>query len=180
MKIATIAVMGTLMLALGSHHALAQPGSGNGGGRGMGGMNPEQQVKELITQLDVTPEQEPAFREAMAKVNELRMGAMREMRGGPGQGAPGQGAMRQNGQGGQDDHAGHADQAGNGGAMRQGQGQGQGQGRGMEMMAQRRAEMQKQTEEILSGVLSTAQMAKFRELEETRMQEMMSRRPGAQ
>jgi hypothetical protein len=40
---------------------------------------------------------------------------------------------------------------------------------------QRRAEMQRQTEEILATVLTDAQMTKFREAEEARMAQMRER-----
>ena len=43
------------------------------------------------------------------------------------------------------------------------------------MMAQRRAEMEAKTQEILAPVLSAAQMSKYKELEAARMEQMMSR-----
>ncbi len=154
MKTALLALITALVLALSASSLQAQPGSGQGGGPGQGGgggmrMNPEARVQQLLTALEITPEQEPAFREAMAKVNELQMAAMAAMRQGGGQG------------GGQ----------GQGAAPGQGGGQGGGQGQGM----QRRAEMQRQTEEILATVLTDAQMTKFREAEEARMAQMRER-----
>jgi hypothetical protein len=150
MKTALLALLTSFVLALSASVLQAQPGSGQGGGPGLGGgggmrMNPEARVQQLLTALEITPEQEPAFREAMAKVNELQMAAMAAMRQGGGQGqgaAPGQGG-----------------------------GQGGGQGQGM----QRRAEMQRQTEELLATVLTDAQMTKFREAEEARMAQMRER-----
>lgn len=144
MKTALFALITSLALALGASALQAQPGSGQGGGPGLGGgggmrMNPEARIQELIGTLEVTPEQEPAFREAMAKVIERQRGAM--------------GGMRQ------------------GGGQSGGQGAGQGGGPGM----QRRAEMQQQTEALLAGVLTEAQLAKFREAEEARMARMRER-----
>jgi Spy/CpxP family protein refolding chaperone len=91
MKTALLALMTSLVLALSASALQAQPGSGQGGGPGLGGgggmrMNPEARVQQLLTALEITPEQEPAFREAMAKVNELQMAAMAAMRQGGGQG----------------------------------------------------------------------------------------------
>lgn len=92
MKTAWLALLASLALALGASALQAQPGSGQGGGPGLGGgggmrMNPEARIQELISTLEVTPAQEPAFREAMAKVIELQRGAMAGMRQGGGQGA---------------------------------------------------------------------------------------------
>jgi hypothetical protein len=142
MKTALLALITSLVLALSASALQAQPGSGQGGGPGQGGgggmrMNPEARVQQLITALEITSEQEPAFRAAMAKVTEMQMAAM--------------------------------------GAMRQGGGQGQGQGGGQGQGMQRRAEMQRQTEEILATVLTDAQMTKFREAEEARMVQMRER-----
>jgi len=152
MKTALLALLTSVVLVLSASVLQAQPGSGQGGGPGLGGgggmrMNPEARVQQLIATLEITPAQEPAFREAMARVNELQMAAMAGMRQGGGQG------------GGQ----------GQGGAPGQGGGQGQGQG------MQRRAEMQRQTEELLAAVLTEAQMTKFRETEEARMAQMRER-----
>jgi len=150
MKTTLLALITSLVLAISATALQAQPGSGQGGGPGQGGgggmrMNPEARVQQLIATLEITSEQEPAFREAMAKVNEMQMAAMAGMRQGGGQGQ-GQGAG-------------------------QGQGGGQGQGQGM----QRRAEMQRQAEEILATVLTDAQLTKFREAEEARMSQMRER-----
>jgi len=157
MKRSIIALMTTAFIAFGAQFAYAQPG------RGMG-MDPEQQIKEMISQLDITKEQEPAFREAMGKVNAMRMegmGGMREGRG-PGQGqGPGPDASH-------DGHNAPGDQASS--APR-----GQGQGQDMEMMAKRRAEMEEKTLAILAPVLSGAQITKYKELEAARMEQMMSR-----
>jgi hypothetical protein len=209
MKSKLIPLLTTLVLTLGSQTLLAQPGSGGGGG-GMGMGNPEARVTELIATLEITSQQEAAFREAMGKINEMQMSAMREMMGnggggggmrmGAGQGAMpqgGQGAMPQSGQaaapvdhsqhggapaaGGQaaaaGDHANHGvaattdAPAAAGGGMRQGGGQ----GGGMAMNMERRAEMQRQAEALLTPVLTAAQMAKYREAEEARMSQMRER-----
>ena len=151
------ALLTIMFIAFGVQFAYAQPG------RGME-MDPEQQVKELIAQLDITAEQEPAFREAMMKINEMRMGQMRGMRGGQGQGR-GQGQ----GQGTDVAHDGH-DAGGD-----QASGDAGEEGRGMAMMAQRRAEMEAKTQALLEPVLSGAQMTKYNELEAARMEQMMSR-----
>lgn len=208
MKSKLIPLFTTLVLTLGSQTLLAQPGSGGGGGMGMG--NPEARVTELIATLEITSQQDAAFREAMGKINEMQMSAMREMMGnggggggmrmGAGQGAMpqgGQGAMPQSGQaaapvdhsqhGGAPaagdqaaaagDHANHGAAATTdapaaaGGGMRQGGGQ----GGGMAMNMERRAEMQRQAEELLAPVLTEAQMAKYREAEEARMTQMRER-----
>ncbi|MDO8291210.1 MAG: hypothetical protein Q7T44_18525, partial [Parvibaculum sp.] len=208
----------TLVLTLSSQILLAQPGAGaGGGGGGMGMGNPEARVTELIATLEITSQQEAAFREAMGKINEMQMSAMREMmanggggggmRMGAGQGAMpqgGQGAMPQSGQaaapavapvdhsqhGGAaatgdqaaaaGDHADHANHgaaattdapAAAGGGMRQGGGQ----GGGMAMNMERRAEMQRQAEELLAPVLTETQMVKYREAEEARMTQMRER-----
>jgi hypothetical protein len=209
MKSKLIPLLTTLVLTLGSQTLLAQPGSGGGGG-GMGMGNPEARVTELIATLEITSQQEAAFREAMGKINEMQMSAMREMMGnggggggmrmGAGQGAMpqgGQGAMPQSGQaaapvdhsqhGGAPaagdqtaaagDHANHGvaattdAPAAAGGGMRQGGGQ----GGGMAMNMERRAEMQRQAEALLTPVLTAAQMAKYREAEEARMSQMRER-----
>lgn len=109
-------------------------------------MNPEARVQQLIEQLAITSEQEPAFRAAMAQINEQQMAAMQGMRQGGGQGQGAQGGP--------------------------GQGGGQGGGQGMQ---QRRAQMQAQAEALLAPVLSQEQMARFRELEATRMNQMRER-----
>lgn len=103
MKTALLALITSLVLAVSAAALQAQPGSGQGGGPGLGGgggmrMNPEARVQQLIATLEITPEQEPAFRDAMAKVNELQRAAMGEMRQGGGQGA-GQGSGQGAGQG---------------------------------------------------------------------------------
>lgn len=157
------ALLITMFIALGAQFAYAQPG------RGME-MDPEQQLIELIAALDITAEQEPAFREAMMKVNEMRMeemGQMRGMRGGQGQGR-GQGQAR-----GQDTDAAHDGH--DAGGDQANADAGEAAGRGMEMMAQRRAEMEAKTQAILEPVLSGAQMTKYNELEAARMEQMMSR-----
>lgn len=216
MKSKLIPLFTTLVLTLGSQTLLAQPSpGGGGGGGGMGMGNPEARVTELIATLEITSQQEAAFREAMGKINEMQMAAMREMMGnggggagmrmGTGQGAMpqggGQGAMPRSGQaaapadapvdhsqhggaaaaGDQTAAAGdHADHgaaattdapAAAGGGMRQGGGQGGGMAMGME----RRAEMQRQAEELLAPVLTETQMAKYREAEEARMTQMRER-----
>ncbi len=102
MKTALLALITSLVLALSASVLQAQPGSGQGGGPGQGGgggmrMNPEARVQQLITALEITSEQEPAFRAAMAKVTEMQMAAMGAMRQGGGQGqggAQGQGMQR--------------------------------------------------------------------------------------
>ena len=105
MKSKLIPLFTTLVLTLGSQTLLAQPGSGGGGGGGGMGMgNPEARVTELIATLEITSQQEAAFREAMGKINEMQMSAMREMMGNGGGGGgmrmgAGQGAMPQGGQG---------------------------------------------------------------------------------
>ncbi len=106
MKSKLIPLFTTLVLTLGSQTLLAQPGpgAGGGGGGGMGMGNPEARVTELIATLEITSQQEAAFREAMGKINEMQMSAMREMmaNGGGGGGmrmGAGQGAMPQGGQG---------------------------------------------------------------------------------
>jgi hypothetical protein len=164
MKTALFALLTSLALALGASALQAQPGSGQGGGPGLGGgggmrMNPEARIQELIGTLEVTPAQEPAFREAMAKVIELQRSAM--------------GGMRQGGGGGQGGGQGQGAGQGQGPGAGQGQGGGQGQGTGQGM--QRRAEMQQQVEALLAGVLSEAQLAKFRADEEARMSRMRER-----
>lgn len=106
-----------------------------------GMQNPEARIKELIEVLDISAEQEPAFREAMARVNAQQRESMRTMRQG----------QRQE----------------------QSQGQGQRQGQGREMMRARMAELQKITEEALTPVLSTEQMAKFREHQAAQTQRQM-------
>ena len=183
------ALLATFFIASGAQFGYAQPG-------GEMQMNPEQQIKELISQLDVSAEQEPAFREAMAQVNAMRMenmGQMRGMREGQGQGqgqgrgqGQGQGQGQGRGQGqGQNADAAHDGQAHgqDADAAHDGHGAGRGQadsnageaGRGMAMMAQRRAEMAEKTEAILAPVLSGAQLAKYKELDAARMEKMMSR-----
>ncbi len=177
------AILTSLIIGLGAQFAYAQPG------RGMG-MDPEAQIKELITQLEITSEQEPAFRAAMAQVNEMRMENMRGMRQGQGQGqggGQGQGQRQGQGQGQQGQHGQAQGQQGQGAnatghdhaatndqepnTMRRGNGD------GMEMMMQRRAEMEEKTQAILAPVLSAAQMEKYKEIEAARMAEMMSRMP---
>lgn len=152
------ALLTTIFIAFGAQFAYAQPE------RAME-MNPEQQIKELIAALDITAEQEPAFREAMAAVNTMRMenmGQMRGMREGQGQG---QGQRQGQGQNADASHDAGGDQA-NADA---------GGGRNMEMMAQRRAEMEEKTLAILAPVLNDAQLGKYKELEAARMEQMMSR-----
>ncbi len=161
MRITLLALFTSLCLALAGTALQAQPGSGQGGGPGLGGgggmrMNPEARVQQLIEQLAITPEQEPAFRAAMAQINEQQMAAMQGMRQGGGQG--GQGGGQGQGQGAQGDPG-------------QGGGQGGGQGQGM----QRRAQMQEQAETLLAPVLTAEQMARFRELEAERMNRMQQR-----
>ena len=210
MKSKLIPLFTTLVLTLGSQTLLAQPGSGGGGGMGMG--NPEARVTELIATLEITSQQEAAFREAMGKINEMQMSAMREMMGnggggmrmGAGQGAMpqgGQGAMPQSGQAAAPadapvDHSQHGgapaagDQAAAAGdhanhgaaattdapaAAAGGMRMGAGQGGGMAMNMERRAEMQRQAEALLTPVLTAAQMAKYREAEEARMTQMRER-----
>ena len=210
MKSKLIPFLTTLVLTLGSQTLLAQPGSGGGGGMGMG--NPEARVTELIATLEITSQQEAAFREAMGKINEMQMSAMREMMGnggggmrmGAGQGAMpqgGQGAMPQSGQAAAPadapvDHSQHGgapatgDQAAAAGdhashgaaattdapaAAAGGMRMGAGQGGGMAMNMERRAEMQRQAEALLTPVLTAAQMAKYREAEEARMTQMRER-----
>ncbi len=55
--------------------ALAQPAQGQGQGQRM---NPEARISELISVLEITPEQEPAFREAMGKIAQEQRNNMRE------------------------------------------------------------------------------------------------------
>lgn len=55
--------------------ALAQPGQGQGQGQRM---NPEARISELISVLEITPEQEPAFREAMGRIAQEQRENMRE------------------------------------------------------------------------------------------------------
>lgn len=174
MKKTLTILLNTFFLVLLAQAGIAQS-AGGGGGRAM---NQQAQVEQLISQLGITAEQEPAFREAMVKVNELRMGAMQQARGGSGQGE-----MRRNGQAaagqGADEHAGHgAAPQGDGAAMRQRQAQGQ--GRNMDAMMERRAQMQKQSTDLLSPVLNEEQLAKYAALEEARMAKMMERRAGQQ
>jgi hypothetical protein len=112
-------------------------------------MNPEARLQQLIQALAITSQQEPAFRAAMAQINEQQMAAMQGMRQGGGQsGGQGQGQGAQGGPG-----------------------QGGGQGQGM----QRRAQMQAQAEALLTPVLTAEQMARFRELETERMNRMQQR-----
>ncbi|MDT8427861.1 MAG: hypothetical protein RQ757_03755 [Pseudomonadales bacterium] len=111
-----------------------------------GMQNPEARIKQLIEVLEISAEQEPAFREAMAKVNAQQREAMQAMR---------QQAQEQR--------------------QNQTQDQNQRQGQGREMMMARQAELQKATEEALTPVLSTAQMAKFREYQSSQAQQQ--RRP---
>lgn len=154
MKRSLIALFTTFLFAFGTQFAYAQPG------RGMG-MDPEQQIKELISSLDVTAEQEPAFREAMAQVNAMRMGGMgggdRGMRNGqgPGRDAP---------------HDEHSAAASDKVVPMPADAD-----RNMEMMAKRRAEMEEKTLALLAPVLSSAQLEKYKELEDARMAQMMSR-----
>jgi hypothetical protein len=187
MKTTLGVLLTSFILALGINTLQAQPGSGQGGGQGQGGgmgqgMNPEVRVQELIAELEITAEQESAFRAAMGQINELRMANMREMNRGNG------GGMRQGGQGqgqgrggqaqgdqaqgdqGHQGHQGQGDQGQQGHQGQRGQG-GQGQGQGME----RRAEMQRQIEALLVPVLTQAQMSKYREAEEARMMQMRER-----
>ncbi len=215
MKSKLIPLLTTLVLTLGSQTLLAQPGSGGGGGGGGMGMgNPEARVTELIATLEITSQQEAAFREAMGKINEMQMSAVREMMGnggggggmrmGAGQGGGqggGQGSMPRSGQAAAPadapvDHSQHGgaaaagDQAAAAGdhanhgaaattdapaAAGSGMRQGGGQGGGMAMNMERRAEMQRQAEELLAPVLTETQMAKYREAEEARMAQMRER-----
>jgi hypothetical protein len=166
------ALLATFFIALGAQFGYAQPG-------GEMQMNPEQQIKELISQLDVSAEQEPAFREAMAQVNAMRMenmGQMRGMREGQGRGqGKGQSAdAAHDGQGHGQDADADADAAHGAGRGQADSNAGEA-GRGMAMMAQRRAEMAEKTEAILAPVLSGAQLAKYKELDAARMEKMMSR-----
>lgn len=155
-----LALLTSLFIALGAQFAYAQPE------RSME-MSPEQQIEELIAALDINDEQEPAFREAMLKVNAMRMENMTQMRGtreGQGRGQ-GQG-QRQGADASHDGHGAGGDQADANAGQR---------GRGMEMMAQRRAQMEENTRAILAPVLSDAQLEKYNELEAERMEKMMSR-----
>lgn len=86
MKSRFLILLTTLLLTL---SVQAQPGSGPGGGMRM--MNPEARVAELITTLEITPQQEPAFREAMTAIAQQQMAAMQSMRQGAGSGGAGQG-----------------------------------------------------------------------------------------
>ena len=205
MKSKLIPLLTTLVLTLGSQTLLAQPGpGGGGGGGGMGMGNPEARVTELIATLEITSQQEAAFREAMGKINEMQMSAMREMMGnggggmrmGAGQGG-GQGAMPQSGQAAAPadapvDHSQHGgapaagdqaaaagDHANHGAAATTdapaAAGGGMRQGGGMAMNMERRAEMQRQAEALLAPVLTETQMAKYREAEEARMAQMRER-----
>lgn len=140
MKSLLLVFLTTVSIAFASNAALAQPGEG----RGMR-MDPEAQIVELISQLDITAEQEAGFREAMEQINETRMAGM------------GQGGGRRGEE---------SSQAG------------EQQGKGRAAMMEKRAEMQKQTQEILATVLSPAQIEKFNELEEARMAKMQERRGG--
>lgn len=149
-----IALSATLLIAFGAQFAYAQPG------RGMG-MDPEQQIKELISSLDVTAEQEPAFREAMAQLNEMRMAGM----GGGNRGM--RNAQDPDRDASHDEH--NAAASGNDAPMPADA------GRNMEMMAQRRAEMEEKALALLAPVLSSAQLEKYKELEAARMAQMMSR-----
>lgn len=191
MKTTLGVLLTSFILVLGINTLQAQPGSGQGGGQGQGGgmgqgMNPEVRIQELIVELEITAQQESAFRAAMGQINELRMANMREMnrgngggmrqggqgqgqgRGGQAQGDQAQGDQAQGDQG----HQGHQGQGDQGQQGHQGQrGQGQGQGQGME----RRAEMQRQMEALLAPVLTQAQMSKYREVEEARMMQMRER-----
>ena len=198
MKSKLIPLLTTLVLTLGSQTLLAQPGAGGGGGMGMG--NPEARVAELIATLEITSQQEAAFREAMGKINEMQMSAMREMmasgggagmRMGAGQrgqaAAPADAPVDHSQHGGAPatgdqaadagDHANHGAAATTdapaaaGGGMRMGAGQ----GGGMAMNMERRAEMQRQAEALLTPVLTAVQMAKYREAEEARMTQMRER-----
>lgn len=143
-----IALFATLVIAVGAQSAYAQPGRG---------MDPEQQIKELISQLDVTQEQEPAFRAAMVQVNELRMGGMgrggrnRDMR--EGRDAPRDAA----------DTATSDDTASSSPEQRR------------QMMEQRRAENHEKTQALLTPVLSSAQLEKFNELEAAQSGQRMRR-----
>lgn len=79
MKALLLVLLTTVSIAFLSSVTLAQPG---GGGRM--GMSPEKRIVELIAQLDVTPEQEAGFREAMQQIGTTRMARMRQGRGGNG------------------------------------------------------------------------------------------------
>jgi len=132
MKTALLSLLTSLVLALCASALQAQPGSGQGGGPGQGGgggmrMNPEARVQQLIATLDITSEQEPAFREAMARVAELQMAAM--------------GAMRQGG--------------GQGGGQGQGAGQGQGGGQGMQRRAQMQRQTEELLAPVLTDAQMT-------------------------
>ncbi len=78
-------------IAFATSVAFAQPGGGRG-------MDPEKQITELIAQLDITAEQEEAFREVMLQISEIRMGAMRQGggRGGDGNSAQSEERTRPN------------------------------------------------------------------------------------
>ncbi|MES3007306.1 MAG: hypothetical protein V4751_06000 [Pseudomonadota bacterium] len=185
MKSKLIPLLTTLVLTLGSQSLLAQPGSGGGGGGGGMGMgNPEVRVAELIATLEITSQQEAAFREAMGKVNELQMSAMREMMASGGGGmrmGAGQGAMPQSGGQAATPADAPVDHSQHGGAPAAGDqaaapaAGGMRQGGGMAMNMERRPEMQRQAEEILAPVLTETQMVKYREAEEARMAQMRER-----
>lgn len=160
MSRSVIALFTTLLITFGAQLTYAQPGRAEG-------MDPEQQIKEMIAALDIATEQEPAFREAMAQVNAMRMENMSQMRGM----REGQGQGQGRGQG-QDADASHDGHGAGGGQADSNAGD---NGRGMEMMAKRRAEMEEKTLAILTPVLSSAQLAKYEELEAARMAQMMSR-----
>ncbi|OGT69878.1 MAG: hypothetical protein A3H44_14355 [Gammaproteobacteria bacterium RIFCSPLOWO2_02_FULL_57_10] len=161
MKSRFLILLSTLLLTLSVH---AQPGSGPGGGMRM--MNPEARVAELIAALEITPQQEPAFREAMTAIAQQQRAAMQSMRQGAGGGGQGGGAPAAPAADAAHDHSGDAASAG-----AQAGGGGQGGGQGMAM----RADMQAQTEAALAPILTQAQMAKFREIEAARMAEMRER-----
>ncbi|MGJ8688509.1 MAG: hypothetical protein ACSHXZ_03230 [Gammaproteobacteria bacterium] len=82
MKNLLLVLLTTTSIAFASSAAFAQPGEG----RGMR-MDPEAQIVELISQLDITSEQETGFREAMQQINEARMTGMRQGGGRRGDGA---------------------------------------------------------------------------------------------
>lgn len=167
MKNFLLVVLSAALISLGTQSALAQA---RGGDSGMG-MNQEKRLVELIEQLDITAEQEPEFRAAMAQLNEQRRQMMRAQReaGDAGRGA---GARSQDGA---DDER----RRGERGADRQRQGgaasaNNRGE-RGAGMVA-RQERMQQLATEVLSPVLSAAQLEKYHELEKARMAKMMERR----
>lgn len=82
MKPLLLVFLTAVSIAFTSSAAFAQPGDG----RGMR-MDPEAQIIELISQLDVTSEQEAGFREAMQQIGDARMGGMRQGGGRRGDGA---------------------------------------------------------------------------------------------